>query len=199
MSKLSTDPTVTKAVKPEVKATLAASVVTTLVTAFAESFNAARNSGTALANFCAAAVAAKLPEKPEPADVDAIVDGVAKRLAWAGTPREKASKSEARVLIAQHALLPEGLTAYKATTGVCGYHEAVRVARALREYGSVEPAVAFLTAEHKATKANHDASLTRALQSYWRAMQNGKRKDRVQRMEATAAFATALGLKIKTE
>src|SRR5271165_3860625 len=173
MSKLSTDPTVAKPAKAEPTVTLAAAVVTSLVTAFAESFNAARNSGTALAGFCAAALAAKLPVKPVAADVDAIVDGVAKRLAWSGTAREKASKSEARVLIAQHALLPEGLTAYKAATGVCGYHEAVRVARAIRDTGDVPTAIAGLTAEHKAAKADHDASLTRALQSYYRAMQNG--------------------------
>lgn len=179
--------------------TLKADTVTSLVTSFAKAFNAARNSGSALADFCAAALAAKLAVEPAAADVEAIVDGIAVKLAWAGTPRERQSKSEARALVSQHALLPEGITAFRAATGVCGYHEAVRVARALREHKTVDAAVGSLTAERAAKKADHDASLTRALQSYFRAMQNGKRKDRAVRMGAVIEFAKALGLKIKTE
>jgi hypothetical protein len=179
--------------------TLTSQVVTTLVTSFGKAYTAARNSGSALADFCAAALAAKLPAVPAAQDVEAIVDGIAKMLEWSGTPRERQNKSEARAIILAHASLPEGITAFRTETGACGYHDAVKIARQIPKSGSAGAAVLELTAERAAKKADYDAGLTRALQTYYRAMQNSKRKDRLARMQTVVDCATALKLKIKTE
>ena len=180
----------------EVKPTLAASVITKLASTLAEGIKAARNSGNSLADFCAAAMGAKLAVTPAPADVDAIVNAVADSLKWAGTAREKVYKSEARVIVSQHALLPEGITALRTATGSCDYHAAVKVARAIRDHGNVASAVAFLTAERDAKKSDPIANVQRALKVFYKAMQNSKRKTRVQNMSAAAAFAKVLNIDI---
>lgn len=179
--------------------TLKADVVTTLVTALANGITQARNSGNALADFCAAALGAKLPTNPPAEDVSAIVDALASKMAWDGTSAEKVRKSEARAIVRAHAALPEGITAMRAATGACGYHEAVRVAREINQNGgNASAAVATLTAPAGKKKADHDGKILRALQSYWNALRDSKRKDRTERMAIIESAAQGLKLTLKT-
>jgi hypothetical protein len=185
--------------------TLATSVVTTLVTSFVESYRTAVNGGFALANFCAAALAAKLAPSPGEPDVIAIADGIAAALKWEGTKRERQNKSEARAIIRQHAFLPEGMTAFKTATGACGYHDAVRIARAIKSEGTVTAAVASLTAEVAKKKADHNARFTAAMRTFYKAIvatapKSDKNKAaRASHIAAVETCAAALGYTLKTE
>ena len=109
----------------------------------------------------------------EKQDIEAIVDVIAGRLSWAGTGRERANKSDARAIISTHALLPEAIVAYKTATGQCGYHEAVKVARKLRDLGNVEAAVNAVVTPAAKKKADHDTRFASAIKSYFTALQNG--------------------------
>ncbi len=159
----------------------------------------ARYSGSALATFCTVAKDNALPAVVPAETVDAIVDAYADGATWKGTDAEKVRKSEARALVAAHALLPEGMQAYRTATGGCGYTDAVKVARAIRKGGTVEAAMAELTADGKATKASPDDKMVKALNAYHKAIREGKRKDKATRLAAIEAFASAVSLKLKTE
>lgn len=182
--------------------TLSTGVIKSLSAALAKGISTATNSGNALADFFAAAVGAKLAVTPVAADVNAIVDACAAEMKWSGAS-EKVRKSEARVIVAQHALLPEGITAMRTATGSCDYHRAVKVGRAIKEYGNVAAAVAYLTAEQTKKKADYMANITRALNAFHKAATDSvvrsatKVTERQTRLEAVATFATAIGIELK--
>ena len=185
------------ATKEKAISTLAPKVITTVVTALAESISTAKNSAGALISFCTAAAKAGLPiTVPEP-DVVAIVDALAAKLGWNGTPREKVSKSEARSLVRQHALLPEAITAVRKATGSCGYHDAVKVARAIKEHGNIGDAVLALTTKKEAAKSDPRVSAERALKNWYNAVRDGaKGQKRTKLMSLIHTFATECELDI---
>jgi len=186
--------------KPPEAVTLSPDTVTTLVTGLATIISTAKDSGSKLADFAALASKAKLPAVVSNADVDAIADALSVKMGWAGTPRERQSKSEARAIIRSHAALPEGLAAYKTATGSCGYHDAVKVARKLAgNGGNVGNAISELTADNPKGKADPMVKLQRALQSFRNSMADGKRKNKAALIAACDTFASAAGVKLKTE
>ena len=178
--------------------TLGQAAVTNIVTALAESLTNAKNSASALIGFCNAAAKAKLARTPNEADVVCIVDALAAKLNWNGTPREKVSKSEARNLVRQHAYIPELQTALRASEhGACSYHDAVKLSRLMKEHGNVGAAViAFNT---KAPKGESDTfkRFTLALQAHYQTVSEGKAgKDKTKLLSALAQCAEAF--KIET-
>lgn len=178
--------------------TLAANVIGKLAATFADVWKSAHNGGTALANFCAVALAEKLPEVPAPGDVEAIVQGVAKALAWDGTKRERQNKSEARALVNQHALLPEATSAFRAGpgSGTCNYHDAVRLARALNGNGrNVEAAVAAMVPKASA-KAKPETLFAKALVRFHKAITDSKRKNRAELLLVLESCAQGCSIKL---
>ena len=172
--------------------TLSGKVITTVVTALAEGIATAKNSAGALIAFCTAAAKAGLPKTmPEP-DVVAIVDALSLKLGWNGTPREKVSKSEARSLVRQHALLPEAITAMRAKTGSCGYHDAVKVARAIKEHGNIGDAILALTTRKEVAKADPQIAVARALKTWYGAVRDSnKSSKRSNLLKIIGEFAAA--------
>lgn len=177
--------------------TLKAATVTTLVTALAESLTTAKNSGSALVSFCTVAAKAKFPATPIEADVVAVVDALSAKLGWNGTAREKVSKSEARNIVRQHAYLPELMTALRASVyGACGYHDAVKLSRLMKEHGNVAAAVAaFITKPAKKESAvDQVAKLTKIVQSlYQEVSENKKSEAKTAKLRALNEVATAFG------
>jgi hypothetical protein len=185
----------TKQVK--VTSTLAPKVVTTVVTALAEAITQAKNSAGALLAFCTAAAKAGFPKIPQEADVVAVVDQLAAKLAWNGTPREKVSKSEARSIVRQHMLLPEAITAVRTATGSCGYHDAVKVARLIKEHGNVGDAVVAMTAKKEAAKTDPKVSASRGLKVWYASVRDGAKSAKQKTiMAAIVNFATEHDLDI---
>src|SRR5579863_5115023 len=159
----------------KVNSTLDGKVVTTVVTALAEAITQAKNSAGALLAFCTSAAKAKFPKIPQEADVVLVADQLSAKLGWAGTPREKVSKSEARSIIRQHALLPEAITAVRAATGSCGYHDAVKIARLIKEHGNVGDAVNAMTTKKEAAKVDPAVRAQNALKTWYAAIRDGRK------------------------
>lgn len=177
--------------------TLKPNVVTTVVTALAEAITQAKNSAGALLDFCKAAAKGGFPKIPSEADVVLVADQLSAKLNWAGTAREKVSKSEARSLIRQHALLPEAITAVRAATGSCGYHDAVKIARLIKEHGNVGDAVQALTTKKEAAKVDPALRATNALKTWYSAIRDGRKTPkRIEQMKAIVNFATEMDLDI---
>jgi hypothetical protein len=174
--------------------TLTSAVVTTVVTALAESLNAAKNSGSALTTFCAAAAKAKFPMIPNEADVVAVVDKLSEKLGWNGTAREKVSKSEARNIVRQHAKLPELMTALRASEyGACGYHDAVKLARIFPKAGNVPATIAQFLTKKEAAPVDTLARLAAALQAHYQSVcEEKKGADKTAKLAAMTALAAAL-------
>lgn len=183
--------------KPDTVSTLAPAILATLGTALRNGATAALNAGSLLADFLAACVGAKLPALVPPEDVSAIAN--AAYPADSADPKVlKVRRSEARNIVRAHASLPEGITALRTAAGKCGYNQTVALARRLSNGESVASAVAaMVTPMHG--KVDHDAKLGRALQAFWNASRDGKRKTRLERMAATEAFAASMGITLKTE
>src|SRR5208282_2697090 len=181
----------------KVESTLSTKVVTTVVTVLADAITQAKNSAGALVAFCTAAAKAGIPKTvPEP-DVVAIVDALSLKLGWNGTPREKVSKSEARSLVRQHALLPEAITAVKAATGSCGYHDAVKVARLIKEHGNVGDAVIAMTTKKEAAKVDPKVKAANGLKAWYAATRDGaKSAKRTKLMSLIVNFANECELDI---
>ena len=181
----------------KVETTLKAAVVTSIVTALAASITAAKNSAVSLLEFCKAAGKAGLPITPNEADVVTIVDALSAKIGWAGTPREKVSKSEARSLVRQHALLPEAITAVKSATGACGYHDAVRIARLIKEHGNVGDAVIALTTKKEASVVDPKVKAQNGLKALYNATRDGaKSPKRTKTMSLIVNFANEMELDI---
>ena len=177
--------------------TLAPKVVTLVVTALAESITQAKNSAGALVAFCTAAAKAGLKTTVAEPDVVAIVDALSLKLGWNGTAREKVSKSEARSIVRQHALLPEAITAVRTATGSCGYHDAVKVARLIKEHGNVGDAVAAMTAKKEATKTDPKVAASRGLKVWYASVRDGAKSAKQKAtMAAIVNFATEYDLDI---
>jgi hypothetical protein len=178
--------------------TLAAKVVTTVVTVLGEAIQSAQNSGATLIDAFKAMAKAGFPKIPSEADVVLVADQLSAKLGWAGTPREKVSKSEARSLIRQHALLPEAITALRSSAyGRCGYHDAVKVARAIKEHGNVGDAVLALNTKAEATKTDPAVRAASALKSWYASVRDGRKTPkRLEQMKAIVNFATEMGLDI---
>lgn len=155
----------------------------------------ALNAGNMLADFLAECVGANLPAKPDDATVESIVNAYADGAGW-DDKTAKVRKSEARNIVKAHATLAEGIAAYRAAAGKCGYDKTVQLARKLASGDTPEAAVKSLTA--KGTESSPDEKLTRALQSYWNACRDSKRKDRDARMKIVESAAESLKLKLKT-
>jgi hypothetical protein len=181
----------------QVESTLAAKTVTTIVTALAASITAAKNSAVSLLEFCKAAGKAGLPVTVLEPDVVRIVDELAAKIGWNGTPREKVSKSEARSLVRQHALLPEAITAVRSATGSCGYHDAVKIARLIKEHGNIGDAVLALTTVKEAAKADPKVKAANGLKAYYNATRDGaKSAKRTKLMSLIVNFANECELDI---
>ena len=174
---------------------LTSAVVTTVVTALAESLTAAKNSGTALTTFCAAAAKAKFPKTPAEADVVAVVDKLSEKLGWNGTAREKVSKSEARNIVRQHAHLPELMTALRASEyGACGYHDAVKLTRIFAKAETVPATIVQFLTKGEAKPVDTLARLTSALQAHYQSvLEEKKGKEKTDKLAAMTALASALG------
>jgi hypothetical protein len=177
--------------------TLNNTVVTAVVTALSASLTAAKNSGLTLLDFCKAAAKAKLPKTlPEP-DVVAIVDALSAKMGWAGTPREKVSKSEARNLIRQHAYLPELMDALRASEyGQCGYHDAVKLCRLMKSEGNVAAAVAKFNTKAEPVQADTFAGMVSAIQKRYQFILEQKRTKEV---KAEMAVLNKLASDLKFE
>jgi hypothetical protein len=177
--------------------TLAPKLVTTVVTALAEAITQAKNSAGSLVAFCTAAAKAGFPKIPSEADVVLVADQLSAKLGWAGTPREKVSKSEARSLIRQHALLPEAITATRSATGSCGYHDAVKIARLIKEHGNIGDAVLALTTKKEAAKIDPRVRAASSLKSWYASVRDGaKSAKRLATMKSIVNFATEMDLDI---
>lgn len=174
---------------------LSTSTVTTIVTALAESLTAAKNSGTALTTFCAAAAKAKFPKAPAEADVVAVVDKLSEKLGWNGTAREKVSKSEARNIVRQHAHLPELMTALRASEyGACGYHDAVKLTRIFAKAETVPATIAAFLMKGESKPVDTLARLTSALQAHYQSvLEEKKGSEKTAKLAAMTALATAFG------
>lgn len=174
---------------------LGAGVITTVVTALAESISNAKNSATALVSFAAAAAKAKFPRTPDEADVVAVVDQLSAKLGWNGTAREKVNKSEARNIVRQHAYLNELQTALRASPyGACGYHDAVKLCRLMKEHGNVGAAVLAFNTKAAPKPVDQDKKFKTALQSFYQAVSEEKAsKAKTARLAALRACAEALG------
>jgi hypothetical protein len=181
--------------------TLSADVVANLASVLAQGITDAKNSGNKLADFCAAAHGAGLALSVSEADADVIVTALGIKLGWKDTdPRWRQNRSEAKAIVQSHGALPEGIAAYRAATGSCGYHDAVKVARSIRKHGgTVEPAIAELTAARTAKKADPIANLQRAMQKYRDVIASGKRKNKAELIAAVDTFAKAASLTLKVE
>jgi|SRR5208282_511929 len=181
----------------KVESTLSTKVVTTVVTVLADAITQAKNSAGALVAFCTAAAKAGIPKTvPEP-DVVAIVDALSLKLGWNGTPREKVSKSEARSLVRQHALLPEAITAVRSATGSCGYHDAVKIARLIKEHGNIGDAVLALTSKKETAKTDPRVKAASALKTWYGAVRDGKKSPkRIELMKLITSFANEADLDI---
>jgi hypothetical protein len=155
----------------------------------------ALNAGNMLADFLAECMGAGLPVKPDDAMVEGIVTAYADGAGW-DDKTAKVRKSEARNIVKAHASLSEAIVAYRAAKGKCGYDATVQLARKLASGDTPEAAVKSLTA--KGTESSPDEKLQRALQSYWNACRDSKRKDRDARMKIIESTAEGLKLKIKT-
>jgi hypothetical protein len=176
---------------------LTAKVITTIVTALAESITAAKNSADSIKTFCTAAAKAGFPKTPTEPDVVAVADELSKKLGWNGTPREKVSKSEARSIIRQHALLPEAITAVRSATGSCGYHDAVKIARLIKEHGNVGDAVIAMTTKKEAAKTDPQVAAARGLKTWYNAVRDGsKGAKRTKLMSLIVNFANECELDI---
>lgn len=174
---------------------LAIALVTTIVTALAESLTAAKNSGSALLGFCAAATKAKLPKTPNEADVVAIVDALAAKLNWNGTPREKVSKSEARNLVRQHAYLPELMAALRASPfGACGYHDAVKLCRLMKEAGNVGDAVTKFNTKNPGKETDTAKRFELALQAHYQTVSESRGKNKTAMLAALRSVAETFGI-----
>jgi hypothetical protein len=183
--------------KTEVKSSLAEKLITTVVTALAESITNAKNSAGALLEFCKTAKKAGFPLIPSEADVVTVVDQLSAKIGWAGTAREKVSKSEARSLVRQHALLPEAITAVRSATGSCGYHDAVKIARLIKEHGNVGDAVIALTTKKEAAKTDPKVSAARGLKTWYGSVRDGaKGPKRTKLMSLIVNFANECELDI---
>ncbi len=177
--------------------TLKPSVITTVVTALAASITSAKNSAVSLLEFCKVAGKSGLPITPSEADVVTIVDALSAKIGWAGTPREKVSKSEARSLVRQHALLPEAITAVRSATGSCGYHDAVKIARLIKEHGNVGDAVIALTTVKEAAKVDPKIKAQNGLKAFYNATRDGaKSTKRTKLMSLIVNFANEAELDI---
>jgi hypothetical protein len=177
--------------------TLSPKVVTSVVTALAEAITQAKNSAGALLAFCTAAAKAGLSKTVAEPDVALLADQLSAKLGWAGTPREKVSKSEARSIIRQHALLPEAISAVRSATGSCGYHDAVKIARLIKEHGNVGDAVLALTSKKEATKVDPAVRAASALKTWYVSVRDGKKSSkRLDMMKAIVNFATEMDLDI---
>ena len=177
--------------------TLAPKVVTTVVTALAASITSAKNSAVSLLEFCKAAGKARLPITPNEADVVTIVDQLSTKIGWAGTKREKVSKSEARSLVRQHALLPEAITAVRSATGSCGYHDAVKIARLIKEHGNVGDAVIALTTVKEAAKVDPKVKAQNGLKAWYSSVRDGaKSPKRTKLMSLIVNFSNECELDI---
>ena len=179
------------------QSTLAPKLVTTVVTALAESIRTAKNSAGALISFCHAAAKAGFPKIPSEPDVVAVVDQLAAKLGWNGTPREKVSKSEARSLVRQHMLLPEAIAAVTTATGSCGYHDAVKVARLIKEHGNVGDAVTAMTTKKEAAKTDPKIAASRGLKVWYASLRDGAKTAKTKAtIAALVNFATEYELDI---
>lgn len=177
--------------------TLGPKVVTTVVTALAEAITLAKNGATSLVDACRAMGKAGFPKIPSEADVVLVADQLSAKLGWAGTAREKVSKSEARSLIRQHALLPEAITATRSAIGSCGYHDAVKIARLIKEHGNVGDAVAALTTKKEAAKVDPAIRAQNALKVWYACVRDGRKTPkRIEQMKAIVNFATEMELDI---
>ena len=177
--------------------TLNPKVVTSVVTALAEAITTAKNSALSIVDFCKSAAKAGFPKLPAEADVVLVADQLSAKMGWAGTPREKVSKSEARSLLRQHALMPEAITAVRSTTGSCGYHDAVKIARLIKEHGNVGDAVLELTTKKEAAKIDPAIRAASALKSWYASVRDGRKTPaRVTLMKSIVNFATENDLDI---
>jgi len=173
--------------------TLATSVVTTIVTALAAGITAAKNSGSALVEFCKVAGKA-LPKTPVESDVIAIAKALSVKMGWEGSKRERQNMSEARALIRQHAYLQEGMTALRASEyGACGYHDLVSFARSLKEVGNVAAAVKLFNTTKKAKKADTGHKLELAVQAHYQTVSESKSSSKRAQLAALNAVAQAFG------
>ncbi len=175
---------------------LSAAIVTTLVTSLADALSNAKNSGSALNTFCQTAAKAKFPKIPNEADVVAVVDALAAKLAWNGTPREKVSKSEARNIVRQHAYLPELQTALRASEyGHCGYHDAVKLCRLLKSEGNIAGAVLKFNAKPEAKPVDQAKRFETALQAFYQSISEEKpSKAKTARLAALVKCAEAFSI-----
>lgn len=181
----------------KVESSLTATVVTKVVTALASSITNAKNSASALLEFCKAAKAAGFPSIPSEADVVKVVDELSAKIGWNATSREKVSKSEARSLVRQHALLPEAITAVKAATGSCGYHDAVKIARLIKEHGNVGDAVIALTTVKEAAKVDPKVKAQNGLKAWYASVRDGaKSPKRTKLMSLIVNFSNECELDI---
>ncbi len=173
------------------QSTLAPKVVTTVVTALAEAITQAKNSAGALVAFCTTAAKAGFPKIPSEPDVVAVVDALSAKLGWNGTPREKVSKSEARSIVRQYMLLPEAITAVRAATGSCGYHDAVKVARLIKDKGNIGDAVTAMTEKKQAAKTDPKMAASRGLKVWYASLRDGAKTAKAKAaMAAIVNFAT---------
>lgn len=184
-----------EAIKP--LSTLSQAIVTTLVTALAQGITEAKNSGDRLTIFTSAAVKAKFPKTPDEADVVVIVDKLAEKLGWSGTPREKVNKSESRNLVRQHAYLPELMSALRASEyGNCGYADAVTLCRLMKEHGNVKAAVAAFNTKSDAKKADTLKKLASAAKAHYQTVSESRAKDKSAKLAALRSVSEAFGFEI---
>ena len=179
------------------KPTLAPNVVTTLVTALAECITNARGSGAALIPFCNAAAKAKLPANPSEPDIAVIVDNVASKLGWndAKYKRGRQSKSEARAIVRNHAIIPELRTALQASPhGAAGYHDMVKLARSMKDHKTVRAAVLAFNTRAAAKKADTLASLERAVKAHYKTVSNMRSDKKNKLLVVLAEFADVMGI-----
>ena len=178
--------------------TLTPKVVTSVVTFLGEAITTAQNSATTLVDAFRGMAKAGFPKIPSEADVVLVADALSAKLGWAGTAREKVSKSEARSLLRQHMLLPEGITALRASAyGRCGYHDAVKLARGIKEHGNIGDAVMALNTKREAAAVDPALRVTNALKSWYAGIRDGRKSPkRIEQMKAIVNFATEMDLDI---
>jgi len=167
----------------------------------AESISTAKNSGSALVTFCDAASSLGLSDTPAESDCIAIVDAVASKLGWTGTPRESASKSEARNIVRQHAFVPELQTALRASDyGACSYHDTVKLCRLMKKHKTVRATIqAFNTRSSEGKSVSANDKFARAMRSFYQTVSESRAKDKSARLAALRKCASAFGFEIVTE
>ena len=181
--------------KPATKVELLADrLVTSLVTVLGDSIRTATDTAGALIAFSTAA--SKLhfaPNVPE-AHASQLADALSAKLGWAGTPREKVNKSEARAIIRQHSVIPELVTAMRAKYGKCGYHDAVKVCRLIPKCeNDLGKAVKQFGATPEPGKSDPEGNAKRALKSLYNSMRDARKTDkRTAQMKVIAAFAVEM-------